>query len=416
MKRNLTIFMAIVVMLFNILACATFGKPPTTESPGAIYTQAIYTVDAMLTQSVGQTAVAALTQISSPYTLTPSPSPTWSVLPSEYPTNTPLPSPTPIPSIVIQPTSTATSPSGLCDQAQFIKDVTISDGSLLPAGASFTKIWRIKNIGYCTWTEDYALRYVDGDFMGVSKTYPFNDTVSPGEIVDIAVALTAPNKSGNAKSYWMLSNESNQLFGFGEQAQKAFWVNINLLKANPDYVYDFVANICMASWESSAGSLPCPGNTSSNAGSITYLTKPHLEDGRVENEPALWTRPQVVKNGWIKGVYPAIKIKDNYHFITEIGCLAGSSGCNVTFTLDYQEAGKAVKHLGEWVEKIDGNTQILDIDLSSLAGKSVQIILKVTNNAKSSKPNAFWFVPSIRKGGLPPTVTPTATRTPSPTP
>lgn len=414
MRKNLFFLASISAVFFSILACKTSTRPVLTEEPGAIYTQAIQTVNAMLTVAVGQTTVAQLTQAATQPYFSPTPSSTWIIPETEFPTNTPLPSATPIPSIVIVPSSTATPVPGLCDQAQFIKDITISDGALLPAGASFTKIWRIKNVGHCTWSEDYALRYVDGDFMGVSKTYPFNDTVSPGETVDVAVTLTAPNKSGNAKSYWMLSNESNQLFGFGENAQKAFWVNINLIKANPDYVYDFVANICMASWTSSAGSLPCPGNTNSSAGSVTYLTKPHLEDGRVENEPALWTRPQIIKNGWIKGVYPAIKIKDNYHFITEIGCLAGSSSCNVTFALDYQEPGKAVKHLGEWVEKLDGNTRILDIDMSSLAGKSVQLILKVTNNAKSSKPNAFWFVPSIRKGGLPPTVTPTATRTPTP--
>ncbi len=413
MKKKFIVPLTIFTIWVISLACSTSARPATTEPPGAIYTQAIQTVNAMLTIAVGETAIAQLTQPATQAYLSPTPTPTGIISETEYPTNTPLPSATPIPPIVTLPAPTATPLPGLCDQAQFIKDVTISDGALLPAGASFTKIWRVKNIGHCTWTEDYALRYVDGDFMGVSKIYPFNDNVSPGETVDIAVQLTSPNKSGYAQSYWMLSNESKQLFGFGENAQKAFWVKINLLKPNPNYVYDFVANICMASWTSSAGTLLCPGKTNSSAGSITYLTKPHLEDGRVENELALWTRPQVTKNGWIKGIYPALKIKDNYHFITEIGCLAGSTGCNVTFTLDYQEPGKAVKHLGEWIEKIDGKTQIIDIDLSGLAGKSVQFILKVTNNVKSSKPNAFWFVPAIRKGGLPPTATPTATHTPT---
>ncbi len=415
MRNKLILPFTLFAIGLSILACSRFTTPSVTEQPGAIYTQAIQTIDAMLTQAVGQTAIAQLTQNAAQPYISPSPSLTWIVPGTEYPTNTPLPSPTPVPPIVIPPIASATPQPGMCDQAQFINDISISDGSLLPANASVTKIWRIKNIGSCTWTEDYALRYVDGDFMGVSKVYPFNENISPGETVDIAVQLTTPNKSGNIKSYYMLSNEENQLFGFGGQAQKPFWVNINLIKPNPDYVYDFVANLCLANWTSSAGNLPCPGNTNSNQGSITYITKPHLEDGRLENELALWSRPQVVKNGWIKGTYPAFKIKDNYHFITEIGCLANSSGCNVTFALDYQESGKAVKHLGEWVEKFDGKTRIIDIDLSGLAGKTVKFILKVTNNVKDSKPNAFWFVPSIRKGGIPPTVTPTATRTPLPT-
>ncbi|MFZ5808779.1 MAG: NBR1-Ig-like domain-containing protein [Chloroflexota bacterium] len=410
MSKKLSLLLAILALWASALACETTSRRPPTEVPGAIYTQAIQTVEAMLTVAVGQTAVARLTESSAGGV---SPSPTYTpIFPTpEAPTNTPLPSPTPIPPLVTYVPVTATPVPGICDQAQFVKDVTIPDGSLLPSGASFTKIWRVKNVGNCTWTKDYSLRFVDGEFMGVSKTFPFSGNVKPGETVDVAVDLTAPDEGGSAKSFWMLSNSSNQLFGFGEQAQKAFWVNITVIEAASNFVYDFVANMCLASWTSSAGELPCPGNTNSSSGSVSYLTKPKLEDGRVENENALWTRPQTIKDGWIKGIYPAVKIKDGHHFVTEIGCLASSDGCKVTFSLDYQEPGKAVKHLGEWTEKLDGNTQIIDIDLSSLSGKSVKFILKVTNNAKSGKPNAFWFLPSIRKGGVAPTRTPTPTAT-----
>ncbi len=53
-----------------------------------------------------------------------------------------------------------------CDWAQFVTDVTVPDGSIYPPGATFTKTWRLKNIGTCTWTPSYSmvyrLRHADG--------------------------------------------------------------------------------------------------------------------------------------------------------------------------------------------------------------------------------------------------------------
>ena len=39
-----------------------------------------------------------------------------------------------------------------CDQAQFVSDLTVPDGSSFAPGATFTKTWRLKTIGTCTWT------------------------------------------------------------------------------------------------------------------------------------------------------------------------------------------------------------------------------------------------------------------------
>ena len=43
--------------------------------------------------------------------------------------------------------------------------MTIPDNARIPPGTFFTKTWRIRNIGYCTWTEDYALVFVNRDQM-----------------------------------------------------------------------------------------------------------------------------------------------------------------------------------------------------------------------------------------------------------
>src|SRR5512143_3278895 len=39
-----------------------------------------------------------------------------------------------------------------CDWAQFVADVTVPDGTSYAPGTTFTKTWRLKNIGSCTWT------------------------------------------------------------------------------------------------------------------------------------------------------------------------------------------------------------------------------------------------------------------------
>jgi hypothetical protein len=245
--------------------------------------------------------------------------------------------------------------------------------------------------------------------MGSKKIYPFNGRVSPGEIVDIAIELTAPAKEGNYQGYWMLANENDHLFGVGSGGKAALSLKITVKRPVSAYRYDLATAMCLASWQSNVGSLPCPGNSKSAAGSVLFLEKPKLEGNRQENEPTLWTRPPRGKGSWIQGVYPTFKVKNGDHFVAEIGCLAQSSGCKVTFTLQYQVPGNQAKTLGEWTESEDGKTTLIDLDLSDLADKQVKFILTVTNNAKEGNPNAFWFVPSVRSGGILPTATPTPT-------
>ncbi|MHC5954166.1 NBR1-Ig-like domain-containing protein, partial [Streptococcus pyogenes] len=70
-----------------------------------------------------------------------------------------LPTSTPF----VAPTATAT-----CDLAQFIKDVTIPDGTNFNPGDTFTKTWRLRNIGTCAWS-GYSLIFDSGDSMnGIS--------------------------------------------------------------------------------------------------------------------------------------------------------------------------------------------------------------------------------------------------------
>ncbi|MBN1485027.1 MAG: hypothetical protein JXA37_09920 [Chloroflexia bacterium] len=129
------------------------------------------------------------------------------------------PAPTPLPTAV-------PSPRSCTDRATFITDVSIPDGTTIQAGASFTKIWRLKNIGTCTWDVSYALVFDHGEMMGETQLVPLTATVPPNETVDLSVTLTAPSSSGTYKGHWKLRNTEGQRFGVGPEAERAFWVEI----------------------------------------------------------------------------------------------------------------------------------------------------------------------------------------------
>ena len=135
--------------------------------------------------------------------------------------------PTPTPTSTA-PTPTGTVPPSSCDKVQFIKDVTVPDGTTFAPGAAFTKTWRLKNIGSCTWTTSYQLVFYSGEKMGGPDALAFPNSVAPGQTVDITVSLTAPTTAGTYRGYWMFKNASGALFGIGTYGNKPWWVEIKV--------------------------------------------------------------------------------------------------------------------------------------------------------------------------------------------
>lgn len=274
------------------------------------------------------------------------------------------------------------------------------DGTSFVPGAEFTKIWRLRNTGACTWNSSYSLVFFDGDALTRQTSVPLPENVRPGEVVDVAVNLRAPEGAGRYRGEWMLRSPEGHLFGIGARADTPFWVSIRVIalpSVNRNFNYDFVGNLCAAAWRSGAGPLSCPGDGGNPDGSVSFLERPNLEDGRHENEQALWLRPEESRGGWISGTYPAYRVRPGDHFITEVGCLEGSRGCDLTFSLDYQIGGEPVRNLGSWREVYDGKLTLVDVDLSSLAGYDVRFILSVVNHGRPASADAIWFVPSIRQ-------------------
>jgi hypothetical protein len=187
------------------------GEQPTT-TPNI--TQAYETVAARLTQAVTPT-------VSGETTPQPTPSPV------SLPTTSAATPKTPPPTAAPAPTNTQPS-SKPCDQAAAGNpiDVTIPDDTVMQPGQAFTKIWRLVNVGTCTWTKDYALTYFSGEQMGMPANVPLRGDVRPGETVDIAADMIAPKTAGKYQGNWKLRNASNVLFGIGPSGGSPFWVRI----------------------------------------------------------------------------------------------------------------------------------------------------------------------------------------------
>ena len=141
-----------------------------------------------------------------------------------------------------------------------------------------------------------------------------------------------------------------------------------------------------------------------------------MENGATEDEPGLLTYPQDKRDGFISGQFPAITVQSGDRFRTIINCQYDAKKCNVTFRLDYKING-SIKTLASWQEVYEGSYYPVDLDLSGLAGQSVNFILTVSANGGNSSDYAIWLNPHIiRQGNPPPSLTPSQTPTATMTP
>ena len=384
-KKYSSFLVAVIVLWIAQLACnlpSGAETPDTFATLNGLYTASAQTLEAAGTQS-GLTATPGL------------PLPTVTVAGSPSATNA--------------PSTQLPAPQSKCDAAQFLADVTYPDGSLLPRSTTFVKIWRIKNIGTCTWTTSYALVFSGGDSLGSSSVIGMPGTVLPGQYIELPVTLTSPNKDGNFTGYWKLRNASGVPFGIGAQADTAFWVKIRV--TGPSFVaYNFADNYCKADWSNGNSGLPCPGNDGNSSGYAIRLNNPKMENGVTEDEPGLLTVPQDKNNGFISGEFPAFTVQAGDRFRTIVNCQHNATKCNVVFKLDYRNNGQ-VRTFASWAEAYEGKYYPVDLDLSSLAGQTLKFILVVSANGGNNQDYAIWLNPHIVRQGNAPTATFTQTPT-----
>jgi len=139
------------------------------------------------------------------------PSPSYTVTVQQLPTQTP---------VVVDPT--ATDLPTPCYRAELVEE-TIPDGTVIPAGQYFTKIWIVKNTGVCEWTKDFRWVLVDGEDFSAATDLPLNSNVLPDEQIKIMLELKAPLIAGTFKGTYQIFTEEGATV-----TPSGFWVLITV--------------------------------------------------------------------------------------------------------------------------------------------------------------------------------------------
>lgn len=203
------LLMASVSLLFTLAACGGSKPSPIPSlSVEDIFTSAAQTFDAQ------QLTELALT----PPTDTPLP-------PSPFPTLPAASTAGPLPTISF---TSPTADSGVgpdCDNAAWVADVTIPDGTKMDPNEDFKKTWTVNNNGTCTWDTSYQLAFVSGDKLNGSNMH-ISVPVPPGQQINLSLSLQAPGSYGDYKGTWQMQNAQGKSFG------SQIWVSIKVRLGN----------------------------------------------------------------------------------------------------------------------------------------------------------------------------------------
>ena len=136
----------------------------------------------------------------------------------------PQPLPTP-------PPSAATPVPPRCiDGAAWVADLSFDDHNMtsppvLQPGQPFTKGWRMRNSGTCTWTTGYRMAFSSGNVPAAQmggQPIAVTQNVAPGGTFDFQVNLIAPLAPGTYQGFWNMRNDKNDKFG------QTVWVGITV--------------------------------------------------------------------------------------------------------------------------------------------------------------------------------------------
>lgn len=238
MKSIQTSAILLIILALALAACGV-GEPNMSE------------LEAVQTIAAG-TAVTGITQTAAARPPTETPEPPTAT--PEPPTETPEPTATPeltdgtseasgdaavsptagLPPVLgAPPTSTPGGSAGSCTYAAAFEGVeNTPDGTAYEFGKEFTKTWRVKNTGSCTWTESVNFIWVysetDGkessELMGAEGVMTIiTDPVQPNGYLDIAVRFRTPSTLGVYKVFFKFRS-STAIFGVNGNGN--LWVEI----------------------------------------------------------------------------------------------------------------------------------------------------------------------------------------------
>ena len=109
------------------------------------------------------------------------------------------------------PTATSTATSTTTEGAQFVRDTSIPDGTVLARGQAFDKGWLLFNDGKSAWGPGWTVRHVSGSSFGV-KSVPVSATAACRSL-NLVVTLHAPKHAGSFTGTWRVYDAANVAVG-----------------------------------------------------------------------------------------------------------------------------------------------------------------------------------------------------------
>jgi hypothetical protein len=385
--RKCFLFLSLFALLIVVTSCRKPAENGLTFAKIDL-TYAVQTVVVQLSQTVP----------ASVETILPSLTPTRVFIPQRTVTHTPVG--------LFHTSQTPTATQQPCEAAAFVMDVTAPSGTRFYAGDQFLKIWRLRNVGSCSWSNGYALVFVEGDSLSLSDAVPLPGEVLPFQEVDIAVPMLAPNEPGRYRGGWKLRNPSGKLIEL--QSGAPVYITIEVIPSlTSGSVYNFAEQFCEASWSSSANGinpLACPGNREDETGYVYMWEEAVVEGNRQTNAPVLEMHPPMEdhplwdpeqQGGWINAVFPPVRIQPGSRFRARIGCLQNAVTCDVYLSLQVHVPGLPWQELGFWRQEHDGRLEEIDIDLVDYVGLDAEFQFFVNANSSAGLDQAVWINPRI---------------------
>jgi hypothetical protein len=109
---------------------------------------------------------------------------------------------------------------------ELLEDINIPDDTLFAPAEQFTKRWRLRNNGTCSWSTDYTVIFVGGDQMAAEESIPLTQSVPVSQTLDVAVDMVAPDEPGTYRGNWQVAGPDGEPFGIDGNIEDAFWLRI----------------------------------------------------------------------------------------------------------------------------------------------------------------------------------------------
>lgn len=100
---------------------------------------------------------------------------------------------------------------GCASGGNFLRDITIPDGTVVEPGAAFVKTWEVQNTACMAWDNTFYVAYLSGDRLGPELRAAIPRAVKD-QVIRISVNLIAPRQPGSYSAEWALFSQRNSQY------------------------------------------------------------------------------------------------------------------------------------------------------------------------------------------------------------